>query len=151
MSYHIHPDGTRTWVRTRPTRDHNDTLRVSAEVLAEHVEDFLYDTDHPHFRDADYLAWAVALFDTTKSGYGMTGGPYQAYDPDKFHTHPLPPTKQRRSHAPYVDTETRAPHVLPEDLLGTSKTNVKFNDEPSKFNDEPSVFGSFIKDDGGDE
>lgn len=61
-----------TWVsdRVREASRLNDPYTVASEKVVDAVENYLYNFDHPGYRNLDYLGWSVMQFDSTKRGSG---------------------------------------------------------------------------------
>jgi hypothetical protein len=67
--------------RTREARKLNDPYIVAAERFVSAVEHYLYDEDHPGYRNPDYLGWSIAQFDATKRSSGIPAN-YAEWSPD---------------------------------------------------------------------
>jgi hypothetical protein len=74
MPFYDAPDAPngRRWINEREfeIRHISDTLRRAAERLCGAVETFLFDSESPHYRDVDFLAWHTAAYDANKVSSG---------------------------------------------------------------------------------
>lgn len=108
MAYITDNDGRTVWsYRERDEiLDYRfDPFRQAAEQFARRVEEYLYDTASPVYRDDIYLAWAVGMYDIEKSGSGRYADT-RTYDPATAAKQVVPPLGQRR-HKSQMDVEPR--------------------------------------------
>ena len=63
-----------------PGQVSGDPYRYSAEQFAHRVEEYLYDTRSPNFRDDHFLAWSIQVYELSKQG---SGRPYDVSDYEK--------------------------------------------------------------------
>lgn len=91
MPYLIDDSGNKIWSYTDRDQVINwfsDQLRTAAERLARHTEEYLFDDRSPNYRDDVFLSWAVAQYDSEKSGSGSIVN-FAEYDPDVVATTPF--------------------------------------------------------------
>ncbi len=105
----------RRWVN--PDRDavigwRGDPYRLAAEQFAKDVESFLYDFHCPEkYRRPEFLMWAVARYDATKTGSGRYVD-FVDYTPDQIldsFKEPLPEPEHRTTPGPYMEIDLRYP------------------------------------------
>lgn len=84
MAYHD-VDGVQYWVceRENDLYMHRDPFKNAAERLARDVEIYLYrdvepdGSANPLYQNPDFLAWAIARYDSCKTG---SGHPWDSYE-----------------------------------------------------------------------
>jgi hypothetical protein len=85
-------NGTRRWVSDRGrTLEIRDPLRSAAERFAENVETYLYDHDSDMWMKPEFLAWAIAQYDASKTSSGTYVNMNPEFDHAAAVQQPVPP------------------------------------------------------------
>lgn len=92
-------DGVQYWVSAREDDMYRqrDPYHNAAETFANDVEVYLYrevnpdGSANPHYMNPDFLAWAIARFDSCKSGSGHPWHEYSYNVEDPTPLGPVPP------------------------------------------------------------